>query len=103
VGLELLLDRLDYLKRELEFKIRHLGVVFSRVRRHVTFHQEMMDRLPGDKRFKRLHFLSTVIPENITISEAPMQARPVMLFDSSAAGAEAFRALSTEILGRLNG
>jgi chromosome partitioning protein len=102
VGLELLLDRLDYLKKELEFKIRHLGVVFSRVRRHVSFHQEMMERLPADKRFKRLHFLSTVIPENITISEAPMQAKPVMLFDSSAAGTEAFRALTVEILKRLD-
>lgn len=103
VGLELLLNRLDYLKKELEFKIRHLGVVFSRVRRHVTFHQEMMDRLPADKRFKRLHFLSTVIPENITISEAPMQARPVALYDGSAAGADAFRALATELLARLEG
>ena len=103
VGLELLLDRLDYLRKELEFKIRHLGVVFSRVRRHVSFHQEMMLRLPADKRFKRLHFLETVIPENITISEAPMQAKPVALFDASAAGAEAFRALATEVLARLEG
>jgi chromosome partitioning protein len=61
-----------------------------------------MDRLPADKRFKRLHFLSTVIPENITISEAPMQARPVMLYDSGAAGTEAFRALATEVLARLD-
>ena len=101
VGLELLLDRLDYLKKELEFKIRHLGVVFSRVRRHVTFHQEMMAHLPTDKRFKRLHFLDTVIPENVTISEAPMAAKPVALYDSGAAGTEAFRALAVEILARV--
>src|SRR5208283_3881286 len=42
VGLSLLLDRLAYLKSELEFKIKCLGVVFSRVRRHVAFHQETM-------------------------------------------------------------
>ena len=82
---------------------RHLGVVFSRVRRHVAFHQEMMARLPTDKRFKRLHFLDTVIPENITISEAPMQARPVALYDDRAAGAEAFHALAREVLARLEG
>jgi chromosome partitioning protein len=103
VGLELLLDRLDYLRKELEFKIRHLGVVFSRVRGHVTFHQEMMARLPADKRFKRLHFLKTVIPENITISEAPMQAKPVALYDGSATGAEAFRLLAAEVRARLEG
>ena len=62
-----------------------------------------MARLPADKRFKRLHFLATVIPENITISEAPMQAKPVALYDAGATGAEAFRALATEVLARLEG
>jgi chromosome partitioning protein len=101
IGLGLLLDRLDYLKGELEFKIKCLGVVFTRVRRHVTFHQETMARLPAEKGFKKLHFFETVIPENITISEAPMAAKPVALFDSSATGAEAFRALATEVVARL--
>lgn len=101
VGLGLLLDRLDFLKEELEFKIRCLGVVFTRVRGHVTFHQETMARLPGEKGFKKLHFFKTVIPENITISEAPMEAKPVALYDGSAPGAEAFRALATEIVQRL--
>lgn len=101
VGLELLLDRLDYLKQELQFKIRHLGVVFTRVRRHVHFHQETMERLPREKAFKRLHFLTTTIPENITISEAPMQAKPVALYDGSSAGAEAFRSLAAEVLQRI--
>ena len=101
VGLTLLLDRLDYLKEELEFKIRCLGVIFTRVRGHVHFHQETMARLPGEKGFKKLHFFNTVIPENITISEAPMQAKPVALFDGSAPGAEAFRALASEVLARL--
>jgi len=101
VGLGLLLDRLDYLKDELEFKIKCLGVIFTRVRGHVAFHQETMARLPDEKRFKRLHFFKTVIPENITISEAPMQSKPVVLYDSGATGAEAFRVLTTEVLERL--
>lgn len=101
IGLELLLDRLDYLKSELEFKIKNLGVVYTRVRRHVTFHQETMARLPGEKTFKKLHFFKTVIPENVTISEAPMQAKPVALYDGSAPGTEAFRELASEVVKRL--
>ena len=101
VGLSLLLDRLDYLEEELELKIKCLGVVFSRVRRHVTFHQETMARLPAEKEFRRLHFFKTVIPENITLSEAPMAAQPIALFDASASGAEAFRALAREVNARL--
>jgi ATPases involved in chromosome partitioning len=102
VGLSLLLDRLDYLKDELEFKIRCLGVVFTRVRGHVAFHQETMSRLPDQTGFKKLHFFKTVIPENITISEAPMESKPVALYDGSAPGTEAFRSLATEVLSRLN-
>lgn len=101
VGLSLLLDRLDYLKSELEFKIRCLGVVFTRVRRHIGFHQETMARLPSEKEFKRLHFFQNNIPENVTISEAPMSAKPVSLFSPSAPGAEAFRNFATEVIGRL--
>lgn len=101
IGLGLLLDRLTYLKSELEFKIRCLGVVFSRVRGHLAFHQDTMERLPGERAFQRLHFFRTVIPENITLSEAPMAALPITLFNPSATGAEAFRALAAEVMARL--
>jgi chromosome partitioning protein len=103
VGLGLLLDRLAYLKGELEFKIKCLGVVFSRVRRHVAFHQETMDRLPAEKAFRKLYFFRTVIPENISLSEAPMAAQPIALYDASAAGAEAYSALAREVVARLEG
>ena len=102
IGLSLLLDRLAYLKTELEFKIKCMGVVFTRVR-HVGFHQETMERLPAESEFKRLHFFKTVIPENIALGEAPMAAQPIALYDGSAPGAEAFRALAAEVAGLLAG
>jgi len=101
VGLGLLLDRLAYLRRELEFKIKCLGVVFSRVRRHVASHQETIERLPTEKPFQKLHFFETVIPENIALSEAPMHAQPIAIYDGSAPGAVAFRDLAREVLARL--
>jgi chromosome partitioning protein len=100
VGLTLLLDRLDYLKAELEIDVKCMGVAFSRVRRHVKFHQETMARLPNEKAFKKLPFFKTVIPENVTLSEAPMRALPVALYDSSAPGAVAFRELTQEVVAR---
>jgi chromosome partitioning protein len=101
IGLSLLQDRLTYLRKSLEFKIRCLGVIFSRVRRHIQFHQDTMERLKEEKAFKKLHFFKTVIPENITLGEAPMHATPINLFNASAPGAEAFRELSNEIFARL--
>jgi len=103
IGLSLLLDRLAYLKAELEFKNKCLGVVFSRVRGHVAFHQETMKRLPREKDFRKLHFFRTTIPENISLGEAPMAAQPIALYDAAASGAEAFRELTNEVVARLAG
>jgi chromosome partitioning protein len=101
VGLNLLQDRLSYLKKELEFKIRCLGVVFTRVRHWLRYHQETMERLRGDKKLQRLHFFDAFIPENIKLAEAPMEAKPIALHDASATGAEAFQILTSEFLRRL--
>ena len=101
LGLNLLQDRLGYLKRELEFKIRCLGVVFTRVRGWLRYHSETIERLRTDKEFQKLYFFDTVIPENIKLAEAPMEAKPIELHDSAASGAEAFRALTKEFLTRL--
>lgn len=101
IGLDLLLDRLEYLKAELDLKIRCLGVVFTRVRGHIRFHVETMERLPVEKGHRKLHFFKTHIPENIRLSEAPMESKPIALYDNSATGAEAFRELTKEVLARL--
>ena len=48
----------------------------------------------GDLVFK------TVIPRNVRLSEAPSFAQPVMQYDPTSKGTEAYRALSAEILAR---
>jgi chromosome partitioning protein len=60
-----------------------------------------MVALQQKKEFKKLHFFATVVPENISLSEAPMAAKPIVMYDSSAAGAVAFRALAVEVLAAL--
>jgi len=101
IGLELLLDRLAYLRKSLEFKISCLGAAFTRVRAHLHYHQETMENLRDSKSLKRVHFFDTYIPENIKLAEAPMESRPIALHDSSATGADAFRNLTAEFLKRI--
>ncbi len=101
IGVELLLDRLAYLRKSLEFKISCLGAAFTRVRAHLHYHQETMERLRDAKGLKRIHFFDTVIPENIKLAEAPMESKPIALHDGSATGAEAYRNLTAEFLLRL--
>lgn len=42
----------------------------------------------------------TVIPRNVRVSEAPSYALPVLSYDSSSKGSEAYRALAKELLRR---
>jgi chromosome partitioning protein len=42
----------------------------------------------------------TMIPRNVRVSEAPSYAMPVLNYDSSSRGAEAYRALAQELIGR---
>ena len=102
VGLKLVLDRVSYLKKSLQISVRCLGVVFTRVRGYLNYHAITMEEVKNQSPFKKLHFFNTFIPENITLSEAPMQNLPINVYDSSAPGAYAFRALGAEVAGRLS-
>lgn len=42
----------------------------------------------------------TTIPRNVRVSEAPSFAQPVLTYDSTSKGAEAYRALAAELLAR---
>jgi chromosome partitioning protein len=43
---------------------------------------------------------TTMIPRNVRVSEAPSYAQPVLSYDSTSKGSEAYRALTKELLAR---
>ena len=46
---------------------------------------------------------NTIIPRNVRLAEAPSYGKPVITFDRSSRGAQAYMALAQEILDRRNG
>ena len=42
----------------------------------------------------------TIIPRNIRLAEAPSHGLPINLYDSKSAGAESYRLLAQEVIGR---
>lgn len=98
LGLQLILNRVAYLKKSLSLKIKPLGVIFTRARRHVNYHAKVLDSLPSDPRFSKLKFFTNIIPENISLAEASHSNLPICIFDGSSPGALAYRALAEELL-----
>ena len=45
-----------------------------------------------------LKVISTVIPRNIRLAEAPSYGMPINMYDSKSAGAEAYMSLAEEII-----
>lgn len=42
----------------------------------------------------------TIIPRNVRLAEAPSYGKPINLYDSRSTGAESYRLLAEEVIGR---
>ncbi len=45
-------------------------------------------------------YMTTVIPRNVRVSEAPSFGKPVLLYDLKCAGSQAYLKLAREVIGR---
>ncbi|HTX41481.1 MAG TPA: ParA family protein [Acidobacteriaceae bacterium] len=52
------------------------------------------------KDFFKEKLLTTTIPRNVRLAEAPSYGKPVLLYDPKSRGAESYRELATELLSR---
>jgi len=97
-GLAGLLETIDVVRRQLNFKLGLEGIVLTmadhrnnlcrQVEREVRSHF-------GDKVFE------TVIPRNVRLSEAPSHGKPVLLYDAHSKGSVSYLRLAEEILRRV--
>lgn len=96
-GLSQLMLTIREVRRSANPGLRIEGVVLTMVdsRNRLSQHVEQDARATlGDLVFK------TMIPRNVRLSEAPSYAQPVLSYDSSSKGSEAYRAFAAEILLR---
>lgn len=55
------------------------------------------------RRFFKTKVYETVIPRNVRLSEAPSHGLPVAMYDPDCRGAEVYRQLAKEVIGRVEG
>lgn len=96
-GLSQLLDTLNLVKKHLNRSLEIVGVLLTMYDSRTNLAQQVIDEVRGyfgDKVFK------TIIPRNIRLSEAPGYGQPISLYDPSSKGAQAYKALSDEVIER---
>lgn len=95
-GLNLLLETIDLVQQELNTKLLITGVYITMFDTRTRISQEIraaVGKIPG----LNSKIFSTVIRQNVKVTEAAQSKMPVMYYDPSSPGAEDYMSLSREI------
>jgi chromosome partitioning protein len=98
-GISELMSTLDRVTQSFNPKLALEGVLLTMYDDRTNLSQQVTENLKG---FFADKLLTTTIPRNIRLAEAPSHGKPVSLYDSKSRGAEAYRELAMELLSRNN-
>ncbi len=97
-GVAELLSTVNRVKKSSNRGLQIMGIVFTMLDKRLTVNREVMRgikaKFPPDVVFK------TEIPRNVRISEAPSHGEPILYYDPSSKGAEAYNKLAKEVLAK---
>ena len=96
-GLSQLINSINLVKKHINPSLSVFGVILTMYDPRLNLTQQVETEVRtyfGDKVFE------TVIPRNVRLSEAPSYGVPVCLYDGRSKGAEAYMALTREIIKR---
>ena len=99
-GLGQLLESMKLVKKGMNPNLELLGVLPTMVGSRTTLGGQVLEEIKGffpDKIF------SNVIPRNIRLAEAPSHGVPIGIYDRFSKGARAYKAVSKEIIQRIEG
>ena len=96
-GITELMQTLDRVAQAFNPTLALEGVLLTMYDDRTNLSQQVTEHL---RRFFGDKLLSTTIPRNIRLAEAPSHGKPVQLYDPRSRGAEAYTALAAELLKR---
>ena len=97
-GLSDLVETLRKVRAHLNSRLEVEGLLRTMYNAQSTLTQQVSNELEshfGNKVYK------TIVPRNVRLAEAPSYGKPVIAFDKSSKGAQAYSALAREILERV--
>jgi chromosome partitioning protein len=96
-GISELMSTLDRVSQSLNPKLALEGVLLTMYDDRTNLSQQVTENLRG---FFDDKLLKTTVPRNVRLAEAPSHGKPVAIYDPRSRGAEAYRELAFELLGR---
>lgn len=96
-GLGQLMKTINLVQRNLNPELEITGVLLTMYDARTNLSQQVIEEV---KRYFEKKVFETIIPRNVRLSEAPSFGKPITTYDSSSKGAEAYRALSQEVLSK---
>jgi chromosome partitioning protein len=96
-GISELLDTIERIRAVLNPQLEIEGVVLTMLDERTNLAQQVIAEL---KKFFGERLLTTAVPRNIRLAEAPSHGKPALLYDVRSRGAESYIRLAKEILGK---
>jgi chromosome partitioning protein len=97
-GIGHLVTTIESVKRELNPGLEIAGILLTMFDCRTALNREVVES--ARKFFKRLVF-HTIVPRNIKLTEAPSHGIPIVLYNSTCAGADAYSELTQEVIERV--
>lgn len=99
-GLGQLLESMKLVKKGMNPSLELLGVLPTMVDARTTLSSQVVEEI---KKFFPAKIFNNVIPRNIRLAEAPSHGVPVGVYDRFSKGARAYKAVTKEIIERIEG
>ena len=96
-GLTQLIHTINLVKKKLNPKLELEGVVFTMYDSRTNLSLQVVENVKDNL---NQTIYKTIIPRNIRLAEAPSHGLPINIYDSKSAGAESYRMLAQEVMGR---
>ena len=96
-GISELLDTIERIRGILNPTLEIEGVLLTMFDERTNLAQQVTAEL---KRFFAEKLLTTTIPRNVRLAEAPSHGKPVLLYDEKSKGAESYVQLAKEVIGK---
>ena len=97
-GIGHLVNTIESVKMHYNPDLEIAGIVLTMFDRRTALNREVVES--ARKFFKRLVF-HTIVPRNIKLTEAPSHGIPIVLYNSTCAGADAYSELTQEVIERV--